>query len=59
MVKYKFIYENSEKTIKLTKLEEKKEDIFGMATLPPKMIQIELENKVITLTLVEMQVLPK
>lgn len=59
MVEYKLIYENEDKTIRLTKKIEKESSIFGVATLPPKTIQFELDKQTITLTLVETQVYPK
>ena len=59
MVEYKLVYENEDKTIKLTKKIEKEPSIFGVATLPPKTIQFELDKQTVTLTLVETQVYPK
>lgn len=59
MVNYRLIYENQDKTIKLTKMEEKEVSIYGTDNLPPKMIQIELDNNTVELYLVEVQVMPK
>lgn len=58
MVKRRLKYENYEKTILLTRIVEEKADVFGIAKLPPKMIQIKLDDVTTTLYLVEMIVLP-